>query len=95
MYLNKTWLEWWIIIECAVNDAWNAFKNISFVCATVLVAMILANAVNLLFTLTLFIGVPVVYGLFWATMYRRAFDSGSLKISDFVDKENDPHGGNE
>lgn len=30
MCLDKKWLEWWVIIECAIDDAWSAFKEIVF-----------------------------------------------------------------
>lgn len=85
MCLDKKWLEWWVIIECAINDAWIAFKEIVFLATAAFMILVFTEAINLLFTLTLFIGVPLVYGLFWAVMYRRAFDTGELKIADFTD----------
>lgn len=96
MCLNKTWLEWWIIIECAINDAWIAFKEIVFLATAAFMILVFTEAINLLFTLTLFIGVLLVYGLFWAVMYRRAFDTGELKIADFTDDKNThDNGGND
>lgn len=71
-----------------------SFKAIVFLVCTVFAGWLLAQMVNLLFVLTLFIGVPLVYGLFWLVMYRQAFDRGDLKIEKINKQENQDDGGN-
>lgn len=95
MCLDKKKLEWAIIIEYTVEDVVASFKAIVFLVCAIFAGWLLMQLVNWLFALTLLIGVPLVYGLFWMVMYRQAFDSGALTLEKIDKDKNDPDGGND
>lgn len=88
--MNRRDIENLIIAAYSVQDAVDAASKIEKLACFVFIFWFACSYVNVLFAIVLFILIPCVVGLFWAIMYREAFDSGKLTLEQLKsDEDND------
>ena len=88
--MNRRDIENLIIAAYSVQDAIDAASKIAKLACFGFIFWFACSYVNVLFAIVLFLLIPCVVGLFWAIMYREAFDSGKLTLEQLEsDNDND------
>lgn len=87
--MNRRQIENIYVALYAIQDAIDAFKGIAKWACFAFIVWFVSSSINVLFAVVIFLFVPIVVGLFWALMYREAFDSGELKLEDLQSHNDD------
>lgn len=90
--MNRRQIENLYVALYSIQDAVEAFEGIAKWACFIFIIWFVSSSVNILFALVLFLFIPIVVGLFWALMYREAFDSGNLKLEDLQSHDDDNKG---
>lgn len=87
--MNRRNIENLIIAAYSVQDAVDAASKIAKIACFGFIVWFASSYVNVLFAIVLFFLIPCVVGLFWAMMYREAFDSGKLTLEQLESDDDD------